>query len=123
VIAHSIGDAFRSALVIEPVDRDIGTRRGKFDRHRAADPLLRPCDQDHLAGALHLWISALECGAPYQVLGRIQMIHYRVSCFDFPAKAGTHFRDGHRPSPVWRSFFWVALFRGGRMDRLNGSEH
>jgi hypothetical protein len=31
VIAHAIGDAFRSALVIEPVDRDIGTRGGKFD--------------------------------------------------------------------------------------------
>jgi hypothetical protein len=62
VAAHLIGDAFRSALVIEPVDRDIGTRSGKFDGHRAADPLLRPGDQDRLAGALHLRISALEWG-------------------------------------------------------------
>jgi hypothetical protein len=41
--------------------RDIGTRSGKCDGHRAADPLLRPGDQD-LAGALHLRISALEWG-------------------------------------------------------------
>jgi hypothetical protein len=26
------------------------------------------------------------------------------------SKAGTYFRDGHRPSPVWRSFFEVDWF-------------
>jgi hypothetical protein len=62
VIAYSIEDAFRSALVIEPVDRDLGTRNGKFDRHRAADPLLRSGDQDHLAGALHVRISLVAGG-------------------------------------------------------------
>jgi len=39
----------------------------------------------------------------------------------FPAKAGTHFRDGHRPSPAWRSFFGVALVRRRPTNRLNGS--
>ena len=65
--AHFIGDGVRSALVIEPVDRDVGTRSGKFDRHCAADPLLRPSDQDHLASALHVWISR-GVGALYLVL-------------------------------------------------------
>jgi hypothetical protein len=60
VIAHLIGDAFRCALVIEPIDCNICARSGKFDRHRAPDPLLRPSDQDYLAGALHPQISALS---------------------------------------------------------------
>jgi hypothetical protein len=59
VTTHLIGGALRSAFVIEPVNRDIGARQSKFDRHRAADPLLRPRDQDNLAGALHVRISAL----------------------------------------------------------------
>jgi hypothetical protein len=61
------------------------------------------------------------------MLGRIQMIQMPSSSFVFPAKAGTHFADGHRPpvpcqgqaSPVWRSFLVVALVQGRPMDRLN----
>jgi hypothetical protein len=30
------------AIVIEPVDRDVGASGSKFQRHRAADPLLLP---------------------------------------------------------------------------------
>jgi hypothetical protein len=61
--AHLIGDGFRSAFVIEPVDRDVGTGSSKFDRHCAADPLLRPGDQDHLASALHVQTSRAAGGA------------------------------------------------------------
>jgi hypothetical protein len=39
------------SFVIEPVDRNVGTGGSKF--HRAADPLLRPRDQNHFARELH----------------------------------------------------------------------
>jgi hypothetical protein len=52
--AYLVGDTLGGASVIEPVDRYIGTRRGKFARHRAADPLLRPRDQNDLASQLHI---------------------------------------------------------------------
>jgi hypothetical protein len=34
------------------------------------------------------------------VFRSIQMIHRGIALLDFPAKAGTHFRLGHRPPPV-----------------------
>ena len=36
------GDAFRVALMVEPVDRDIGPGFGELDRHGAADPRAAP---------------------------------------------------------------------------------
>jgi len=51
--AYLIGDTLRRALVIEPVDRHVGARSGKFACHRATDPLLRARDQNHLVGQLH----------------------------------------------------------------------
>jgi hypothetical protein len=44
------------SFVIEPVDRNIGTGGSKFQGHRAADPLLRPRDQNHFARELHAQI-------------------------------------------------------------------
>src|SRR5947207_15523048 len=65
------------------------------------------------------------------VLRRVQMIQYRDSPLsDFPAKAGIHCRDGHRPpvrcqgqaSPVWE-FVDGGIVWGRRENRLNGSEY
>jgi hypothetical protein len=36
------------------------------------------------------------------VLRFLQFIHRDVPVLAFPAKAGTHVRHGHRPSPVWQ---------------------
>jgi hypothetical protein len=54
--AYLIGNTLRGGIVIEPVDRHVGTSGSKFQRHRAADPLLRPRDQNHLASELHVQI-------------------------------------------------------------------
>jgi hypothetical protein len=43
-----------STIVIKPVDRYVGASGSKFQRHRAADALLRPRDQNHLARELHV---------------------------------------------------------------------
>jgi len=37
----------RGSVVIEPVACHVGASGSKFQRHRAADPLLRPRDQNH----------------------------------------------------------------------------
>jgi hypothetical protein len=50
LLCHTLG----GALVIEPVDRDIGPDCGELQRHRTADALLRPRDQDHLASETHV---------------------------------------------------------------------
>ncbi len=42
-------------------------------------------------GQVDPWSLVLRC---------IQMIHCGIALLVFPAKAGTHFRHGHRPSPV-----------------------
>jgi hypothetical protein len=52
--AYLVGDTLGGAIVIEPVDRHVGARGGKFARHRTADPLLRPRDQNDLASQLHV---------------------------------------------------------------------
>ena len=57
--AYLIGNTLCGGIVIEPVDRDVGAGGGKFQRHRAADPLLRPSDQNHLASQLHVQIPSL----------------------------------------------------------------
>jgi len=44
------------SVVIEPVDRDVGASSCKFQHHSAADPLLRPRDQNHLASELNVQI-------------------------------------------------------------------
>jgi hypothetical protein len=40
----------------------------------------------------------------------------------FPAKAGTQFCHGHRPSPVWLDFD-LSVVRRDQVNLLNGSEH
>jgi hypothetical protein len=52
--AYLVGGTLGGAIVIEPVDRHVGTRRGKFARHRTADPLLCPRDQNDLASQLRV---------------------------------------------------------------------
>jgi hypothetical protein len=52
--AYLMGDTLGGTIVIEPVDRYVGTRRRKFARHRTADPLLSPRDQNDLASQLHV---------------------------------------------------------------------
>jgi len=52
--AYLIGDALGSSLVVEPIDRHVGASRGKLQRHRAADALLRPGYQNHLASEIHV---------------------------------------------------------------------
>jgi hypothetical protein len=49
------------------------------------------------------------------VLRRIEMFQRVVFSCVFPAKAGTHFRHGHRPSPVWQIF-------GGSIGPLSTNE-
>jgi hypothetical protein len=51
---HLTGDTLGGTVVVEPIDRDVGASCGKLQRHRAADPLLRPCDQNHPASELHI---------------------------------------------------------------------
>ena len=45
-----IGDVVRRALVVEPVDRDIGARSSAAQGDRPPDPLLCPGHQNHFAG-------------------------------------------------------------------------
>src|ERR1700736_5986011 len=52
--AHLFGYTLGSTIVIKPVDRYVGASGSKFQRHRAADALLRPRDQNHLARELHV---------------------------------------------------------------------
>jgi len=52
LISHTLGGSF----VIEPVDRNVGTGGSKLQRHRAANPLLRPRDQNRFARELHAQI-------------------------------------------------------------------
>ena len=42
--AYLVSDTLGGGIVIEPVDRHVGTRGSKFARHRTTDPLLRPRD-------------------------------------------------------------------------------
>jgi hypothetical protein len=51
--AYPIGETFGGAIIIEPVERHVGTSRSKFQRHCAADALLCARDQNHLASELH----------------------------------------------------------------------
>src|SRR5262245_52221394 len=52
--AYLLGNTMGGALVVEPVDRDIGPDRGEFQRHSPADALLCARDQNHLASELHV---------------------------------------------------------------------
>jgi len=57
---YRIGNPLGGAVVIEPVDRDVGPNRGKFQCHSATDPLLRPRDQNHFAGQLHVSVPLIR---------------------------------------------------------------
>ena len=48
--ADLIGDALRGGLVVEPVDRDVGSCPGAAQGDGPPDPLLRPGHQNDLAG-------------------------------------------------------------------------
>jgi hypothetical protein len=52
--AYLVSNTLGGAIVIEPVDRHVGAHRGKFARHRTADPLLRPRDQNDSTSQLHV---------------------------------------------------------------------
>jgi hypothetical protein len=58
---------------------------------------------------------------PFLVLRFIRSIHRDAPVLVFPAKAGTHVWDWHRPSPVWQKL--SALVCSCRVNLLNGSEH
>jgi hypothetical protein len=52
--ASLISNTSGGSIVIEPVDGDVGAGGSKSQRHRATDPLLRPCNQNYLASQLHV---------------------------------------------------------------------
>jgi hypothetical protein len=58
--ADLIGNPLGGTIVIEPVDRDVGPNRGKFQSHSPTDPLLRPRDQNHFAGQLHVSVPLIR---------------------------------------------------------------